>query len=220
MVFGKIEYLNLLPFDFFIKHSRYTYLKKAVKKSHPAVITDMFLKRKVSAAFISSIKSKKQKCLDAGIVANKEVLSVFVCKGENKQDTESKSSNMLKNILGLEGEVVIGDKALQMYAKENRECIDMAKEWNKRTSLPFVFAVFCINSKDKYYQKVIKKFSKTKIKLPYYIKKKQSLKLGISIHLIDLYLKKIGYKIGNKEKKSVKLFLKKAKEVENKKTRS
>ncbi len=211
MVFGKIEYLNLLPFDFFIKKSNYTYLKRAVKKSHPAHITELFLKRKVSAAFISSVKSRNKKCLKAGIVADGEVLSVFTCKGENKEDTESKSSNILKKILGLKGEVVIGNKALQMYAKKDRECIDMAKEWKNHTGLPFVFALFCVNSNDKFYNKVIDRFLKIKIKIPYYIKKKQSIKLDLPLEIIDLYFSKITYKVGGKERKSVKLFLKKAK---------
>jgi len=216
MVFGKIEYLNLLPFDFFIKKSNYTILKRAVKKSHPAVITELFLKRKVDAAFISSVKSKNKKCLSAGIVADGEVLSVFTCEGEDKEDAESKSSNMLKKILGLKGEVVIGNKALQMYVKKNRDCKDMAKEWKDRTGLPFVFALFCINSNDRFYKRVIKRFLKTKVKIPYYIKKKQSVKLDLPLEVIDLYLKKITYKVGRKEQKSVKLFLKKAKMIDKK----
>ncbi len=213
MVFGKIEYLNLLPFEFFIKKSNHTYLKRAVKKSHPSIITDLFLKRKVSAAFISSIKSGGRKCLDAGIVADGEVLSVFVCKGEDKRDIESKSSNILKEILGLSGEVVIGNKALQMYVKGDRECIDLAKEWKDRTSLPFVFALFCVNSKRVFYKKVVKSFLSHKIKIPYYIKKRESQRLDLPLCMVDKYLKKIGYKIGKKEKKSVKIFLKKAKMV-------
>ncbi len=213
MVFGKIEYLNLLPFDFFVKSSNYTYLKRAVKKSHPAQITELFLKRKVDAAFISSVKSRGKKSLNAGIVADGEVLSVFTCDGEDKEDAESKSSNILKKILGLRGEVVIGNKALQMYIKKDRECTDMAKEWKNRTGLPFVFALFCINSNDRFYKKVIDRFLKTKIKIPYYIKKKQSMKLDLPLEIIDLYLNKITYKVGIKEQKSVKLFLKKAKMV-------
>ncbi|NPA73508.1 MAG: hypothetical protein GXO12_02240 [Epsilonproteobacteria bacterium] len=213
MVFGKIEYLNLLPFEFFIKKSPHTYLKRAVKKSHPAVITELFLKRKVSAAFISSIKSRGKKCLNAGIVADGEVLSVFVCEGKDKEDTESKSSNILKKILNLKGEVVIGNKALQMYAKGNKRCIDLAKEWKKQEGLPFVFALFCINSKDEFYKKMIKRFLKSNIKIPYYIKKKEAKKLGLPLGVVELYLEKISYKIGEKERKSVKIFLKKAKMV-------
>ena len=213
MVFGKIDYLNLLPFDFFIKKSSFAYLKKAVKRSDPATITNLFLKRKVSAAFISSVKSRGKICLDAGIVADNEVMSVFVCEGEDKDDRESKSSNMLKKVLGLKGEVVIGNKALQEYVKGNKKCKDLANEWKKMTGLPFVFALFCIQSNQQYYKKIIRKFLKQKIKIPYYIKKQQSLKLDIPIEIIDLYLNKITYKIGNKEKKSVKIFLKKSKQA-------
>ena len=209
--FGKIDYLNLLPFDFFIKKSNHTYIKKAIKRSHPAHITELFLKKKVNAAFISSIKSKGQKCLDAGIVADGEVLSVFVCDGEDKDDGESKSSNALKDILNLKGKVVIGDKALQMYHKNRENCTDLAKEWKEQTGLPFVFATFCVNSNVKYYDKIIKQFLKYKTKIPYYIKKREANKLKIPLSLVELYLNKITYNIGKNEKKAIKLFLTKSK---------
>ena len=215
--FGKIDYLNLLPFDFYIKRSKYNYLKRSLKRSHPAKITELFLQRKVDAAFISSISSRGKKCLDAGIVANKEVLSVFVCKGKDIEDSESKSSNALKKILGLKGEVVIGNKALQLYHNRQKECKDLALAWRKETGLPFVFAIFCINSNEKFYKKVVKGFLKHKIKIPYYIKKQEAIKLNLPIELIELYLNKIGYNIGRKEKKAIKLFLKKEKELRIKK---
>ena len=208
--FGKIDYLNLLPFDFFVKSSNYTYIKKAIKRSHPAHITELFLKKKVNAAFISSIKSKGQKCLDAGIVANGEVLSVFVCGDKDENDSESKSSNVLKEILNLKGRVIIGNKALQMYYENRENCTDLAKEWKKQTGLPFVFATFCVNSNIKYYDKIIKQFLKHKVKIPYYIKKREALKLNVPMSLVELYLKKITYSIGKDEKKAIKLFLTKS----------
>ena len=208
--FGKIDYLNLLPFDFFIKSSRYTYIKRVVIKSYPADITELFLKKKVNAAFISSIKNRGKKCLNAGIVANGEVMSVFVCEGENEDDDESKSSNILKKILGLKGKVIIGDKALHIYYQDKSRCKDLAYEWKKQTGLPFVFATFCINSNIKYYKKIIKHFLRQKIKIPYYIKKRESLKLDIPLELVELYLSKISYHIGNQEKKSLKIFLNKS----------
>ncbi len=209
--FGKIDYLNLLPFDFYIKKSNHTYIKRAVKKSHPAHITDLFLKKKVNAAFISSIKSKGQKSLDAGIVADGEVMSVFVCNDKDEYDNESKSSNALKKILNLRGRVIIGDKALQMYHKGRANCVDLAKEWKNQTGLPFVFATFCVNSDLKYYDKIIKQFLKYKVKLPYYIKKREALRLNIPMSLIELYLNKITYRIGKDEKKASKLFFNKSK---------
>lgn len=207
--FGKIDYLNLLPFDFFIKSSRYSYIKRVVTKSHPADITELFLKKKVNAAFISSIKSRGEKCLNAGIVADGEVMSVFVCEGENEDDSESKSSNMLKKILKLKGKVTIGNKALQRYYKDKDNCKDLAYEWKKQTGLPFVFATFCINSNEKYYKKIIKRFLKQKTKIPYYIKKREALKLDLPLELVELYLSKISYHVGNQEKKSLKIFLNK-----------
>ncbi len=207
--FGKIDYLNLLPFDYFIKSSQYTYIKRAVVKSHPSDITDLFLKKRVDAAFISSIKSKGKRCLDAGIVADGEVMSVFACSGDDEDDTESKSSNRLKKILGLKGKVLIGDKALQAYYAKKPDCIDLAKEWKKQTGLPFVFATFCINSNEKYYKKIIQRFLKQNIKIPYYIKKRESLKLKLPLKLVELYLSKITYKINSREKRAINIFLSK-----------
>jgi len=209
--FGKIDYLNLLPFDFFVKKSTFSYIKKATKRSNPADITDLFLKKRVNAAFISSIKSQRQKCLNAGIVANGEVMSVLVCEGENEKDSESKSSNILKEILSLQGKVIIGDKALQIYHQDSLKCKDLANEWKKRTGLPFVFATFCINSNAKYYKKIVKKFLKQKVKIPHYIKKRESIKLNIPLKLVELYLNNITYHIGNSEKKALNLFLRKSK---------
>jgi len=209
--FGKIDYLNLLPFDFFIKKSTYSYIKRATKRSYPAHITDLFLRKQVNAAFISSIKSKRQKCLNAGIIADGEVMSVFVCEGENEKDSESKSSNILKEILNLKGKVIIGDKALQMYHQDKTKCKDLAREWKKKTGLPFVFATFCVNSNIKYYDKIVRHFLKQKVKIPYYIKKRESTKLNIPLRLLELYLDTITYHIGNNEKKALNLFLKKSK---------
>ncbi|MCF6173977.1 MAG: menaquinone via futalosine step 1, partial [Campylobacteraceae bacterium] len=58
MIFGKIDYINLLPFHIFLKGSSLNNaLKKAIehKKGVPTLINKEFHNRKVSAAFISSI---------------------------------------------------------------------------------------------------------------------------------------------------------------------
>ena len=143
-------------------------------------------------------------------MADGEVLSVFVCEGEDKDDSESKSSNALKTILHLQGKVVIGNKALQMYHKNRENCTDLAKEWKKQTGLPFVFATFCVNSNIKYYDKIIKRFLKHKVKIPYYIKNREAHKLDLPLSLVELYLKKITYGIGKNEKRAIKLFLAKS----------
>jgi len=203
-LFGHIDYLNLLPFHIFMKKHYYNY---TTKKSYPAKINKMFEKKEVDAAFISSIKSKNKICLDAGIIANKKVLSVLVCKGENKDDFESNTSNILAKILNQKGEILIGDKALKRYYKD-KTCKDLASLWYEKYKLPFVFARFCINKNKKEYQKMINKFLSHKIYIPNYILKKYSKKTQISQKEIKEYLKLISYKISHKEKKSLKKFLK------------
>ena len=153
-MFGHIDYLNLLPFHIFMKKYYYNY---TTKKSYPSKINKMFEKKTIEAAFISSIKSKNKNCLDAGIIANKKVLSVLVCKGENKEDYHSNTSNVLAKILKQNGEILIGDKALRRYYQD-KTCKDLASLWYEKYHLPFVFARFCINKNKKEYQKMIKIF--------------------------------------------------------------
>ena len=203
---GQIDYINLLPFHIFLKkHQYYT-----TKKSYPAKINKMFDKKIIEAAFISSIKSKQKNCLNAGIIANKKVLSVLICNGEQKDDIESNTSNILAKILNQKGEVLIGDKALKKYYQPNN-CKDLASLWYQKYKLPFVFATFCVNKNKKRYQKLINKFLKEKIYIPNYILNKYSKKTGISKKHIKEYLELIQYNIGPKEKKSLKKFLKLAK---------
>ncbi len=197
---GHIDYLNLLPF--------YQFLKKKhiqVKKGVPSEINLMFEKKQIDAAFISSVKSKNKKCFNAGIIAKKEVKTVLLCPG-NGIDTDSATSNILAKQLKLKGKVVIGDKAFK-----EKNCIDLANEWYKKYKLPFVFARFCVN-KDYYkkYEKLINEFLKTKQKIPYLTLKKYAKKLGISTNEAKEYLEEIiYYKMGHKEKKALKIFLKK-----------
>ena len=195
---GHIDYLNLLPF--------YQFLKKKnikIKKGVPSYINSLFEKRKINAAFISSIKSKNKKCFDVGIVAKKEVRSVLLCPGDGI-DTDSATSNILAKHLNLKGKVVIGDKAFK-----EKNCIDLANEWYKRYKLPFVFARFCVNKNYKKYEKLVNEFLKTKQKIPYLTLKKYANNLGISYKEAKEYLDKIiYYKMGWREKKALNKFLK------------
>jgi len=201
VVIGKIDYLNLLPFHLFIK--RYNI---KTKEGYPSQINRMFDKKLVEAGFISSIKSKNKKCFDVGIIANKKVMSVLVCEGKNRDDFESNTSNVLAKILHLKGEVIIGDKALQIYFKDLKNCKDLANEWYKKYKLPFVFARFCVNKNYKQYEKLINKFLKTKVKIPQYILKQKAKKLGLTTKEVKNYLNLIYYKMGYKEKRSLKIF--------------
>ena len=207
---GRIEYLNLLPFHLFIKKnfSHYT-----TKTSYPSKINQLFKTNSINAAFISSIKSKNKKCLDAGIIANKKVLSVLVCEGKIKDDIESNTSNILAKILHQNGEILIGDKALKRYHNNNINCKDLATLWYQKHNLPFVFARFCINNQNSKYKKMIDKFLSSKTKIPQYILKKYALKHSLSKTQIKEYLDLITYKITHKEKKSLKKFLKLANKI-------
>lgn len=212
MIFARIDYINLLPFYVFTKR----YIKSSqikgimnYKKSYPAKINKDFLKRRVNAGFISSIKSQKAHRLDVGIVAKDKVTSVLVKKNSTyKEDFESSTSNKLAKVLGLNGEVIIGDKALREYLKDKDNFIDLAYEWKQKYNLPFVFAVFCINSNKKYLTKLSQEFVKTKIKIPRFILKKYEKETGVNSTDILEYLTKISYHIGYKEKKALKKFFK------------
>jgi len=216
MVFGKIEYLNLLPFHIFMKRfiqGSSAKMSMEYKKNVPAKINTLFASRRVDAAFISSITAKKSTHINLGIIAKKEVKSVLVIPSKkSKKDKESASSNMLANILKIEGEVLIGDKALR-YALESNEYIDLAKEWQERYNLPFVFALLCYHKDKKLYKKIEREFLKRKYKIPYYILHQASQKTKVPHKDILEYLELISYKIDYKAKLAVKKFYSEAKRV-------
>ncbi|NCB14051.1 MAG: hypothetical protein EOM78_20860, partial [Erysipelotrichia bacterium] len=138
-----------------------------------------------------------------------DVLSVLFIPGEQESDFQSQTSNALAKVLNLEGKVIIGDKALKFY-HENKdiEKIDLAKYWKDKYHLPFVFAVLCYNSNKIALKKLTKNFNKNHIKIPQYILEQYSKRSGVSKNNIILYLNKIDYNLGLKEKRSLKLFLK------------
>lgn len=216
MIFAKIDFINLLPFNIYIKKNiNSSQIKQIInyKKSYPSKINKQFKKRKIDAAIISSIKSKRCKCLDMGIVAKAEVLSVLGLNSSNyKKDYQSDTSNVLAKVLNLQGEVLIGDKALHYYHNnKDKEFVDLAKKWKEKYNLPFVFARLCFNKEEKYLQKLSKGFLHSKVKIPQYILKQYAKKTDLSKKQIEQYLTKITYKIDHKEKKALKLFFKLAK---------
>ncbi|MCK5293989.1 MAG: hypothetical protein KAJ49_05005 [Arcobacteraceae bacterium] len=212
MIFAKIDYINLLPFYVFIKKNIHSSQIKAIinyKKSYPSKINNQFKKRQIDAGFISSIASKKSNSLDIGIVAKKDVLSVLALKGDYKKDFQSQTSNALAKVLDINGEILIGDKALYHYHNsKNKEFIDLAQAWYDKYNLPFVFALLCVNRYKKYLNTLSKKFLASKIKIPQYILNQYSKKTNLSNKQILKYLEKISYSIGYKEKQSLKLFFK------------
>jgi chorismate dehydratase len=217
MIFAKIDFINLLPFYIFIKKNiNSSHIKQIIeyKKSYPAKINKKFKKRKIDAAFISSIASKNCKCLDIGIVAKKEVLSVLALKGEYEKDFQSDTSNALAKVLDIQGKILIGDKALSHYHNsDDKDFEDLALLWNQKFNLPFVFARLCINKHEKYLKNLSNKFLNTKVKIPQYILKKYAKRSGLTNKQILDYLDKISYKLTYKEKRALKLFLKLSKEI-------
>jgi len=212
LIFGKIDYINLLPFYIYIKSSiKNTQFKQSLnyKKNFPSYINKEFKKRRIDAAFISSIESKRGnfKRLDIGIVATKEIKSVLVKKGEYLPDPHSATSNLLALKLDIKGQVIIGDKALRAYIKNPDDYVDLAYEWNKRYKEPFVFARLCVNRYEHFYTKLSKNFLKKNIKIPRYILLKYAKSRNISANEIKEYLKLVSYKIDKKSKRGIKRFL-------------
>ena len=216
MIFGKIDYLNLLPFHIFMKRFVQGSSQKmsiSSKKGVPSNINSKFVKRKVDAAFISSIRAKGYQNVNLGIIAKKEVLSVLVIpNSENLSDIESETSNVLAKILKAQGEVIIGDKALKYYL-QNKPHTDLASQWHKKHHLPFVFALLCYHKDKKIYKTIEKNFLKQRIKIPQYILKKSAKKTDINEKDILNYLKYISYDLTPKAKLGLKRFYKEAKKI-------
>lgn len=216
MIFAKIDFINLLPFHVYIKKNIKSNQIKSIiqyKKSYPADINRKFKKRKVDSAFISSIASRREKRLNLGIIAKKDVQSVILIPGKVEDDFQSETSNALAKVLNLEGRVLIGDKALKYFHENpNSDFIDLAKAWNDKFNLPFVFATLCYCKNETSLKKMIQGFNKRHIKIPQYILKSYSKRSGISNKHILEYLKKIDYEMNIQEKRALKKFLTLSKE--------
>lgn len=209
MLFGSISYLNLLPFQLFLKkHIRSNAAKMGFryKRAVPSQINASLKRGEVNAAFISSVESKKSQCTDLGIIANQKVYSVFLIPGDNQIDPASATSNQLAKLLGLKGKVLIGDQALKYYLNDG-EGIDLAEAWYDKTELPFVFARLCYNRHETTVKRLAKEFSHTKIRIPQYILKKEAKKRGITPNELLWYLEHIEYQMDYRAKRSLKKFL-------------
>ncbi len=209
VLFGSISYLNLLPFQVYLKqHLKSSSAKMGFryKRAVPSKINRALQRREVHAAFISSIASRKRHCTDLGIIAKRNVYSVLLIPGQVQHDPASATSNQLAKVLGLEGRVLIGDAALKHYL-EGKPGIDMAQAWHERTGLPFVFARLCYNRHGKNIQKMAKRFAHTRTHIPQYMLKKESQKRGITPKQLSWYLEHIHYTMDWKAKRSLKKFL-------------
>lgn len=209
MLFGSISYLNLLPFQLFLKKhlpSSASKMSFRYKRAVPSQINASLRRREVNAAFISSIHSRKFQCTDLGIIANKKVYSVFSIPGTDEIDPASATSNYLAKQLDIKGRVLIGDEALKYYL-DGGKGIDLAEAWYQQTGLPFVFARLCYNKHGKIIKELAKKFSTSKIKIPQYILKNEAKKRGITSKQLSWYLEHIYYDMDHKAKMSLKRFL-------------
>lgn len=210
MLFGSISYLNLLPFQVFLKqHISHNATKMALnhRRDVPSQINKALKRRAIHAAFISSVESRKYRCTDLGIIAHKKVYSVLLLEGKNEADPASATSNLLAKVLNLQGKVLIGDAALKHYL-QGKEGIDLAEAWYEKTGLPFVFARLCYNKHGNSIEKLAFAFAQTKTKIPQYILKREAKKRDISPKELSWYLEHIYYKMDWKAKKSLKKFLK------------
>jgi len=182
------------------------------KRGIPSKINSDFSAHRIDAAFISSITAQRRQYVSLGIVAKKSVRSVLVIPyKEHQNDVASASSNILAQVLGLKGRVLIGDEALRHFHKGGK-FIDMAELWNERYSLPFVFALLCFHTEKNSLKKIHKNFLRSKIKIPRYILNKVSFKSGISPSDILDYLELISYDIDNKASLGLKKFWRLARE--------
>ena len=215
MLFGSISYLNLLPFQVFLKRHISNNASKMFlhyKRAVPSTINKALKRREINAAFISSVESRKCKCTDLGIIAHKKVYSVLLLKGKNQTDPASATSNQLAKVLDLQGQVLIGDAALKHYLYGG-EGLDLAEAWHDKTNLPFVFARLCYNKHGKHIEKIAKHFAMTKVKIPQYILRREAKKRDITPKQLTWYLEHIYYEMDWKAKRSLRLFLKESKKV-------
>jgi chorismate dehydratase len=213
MIFGKIDFINLLPFHVFMKrYARSTQSKQSLHyhKGVPSELNREFAMRRIDAAFISSITAKNCKRFGVGIVAQREVLSVLSLPNADKADADSATSNLLSQILDVHGEVLIGDKALRYYYSGG-EHIDLGRLWNERTGLPFVFALLCTHNHTDELRRLSRAFVSKKVKIPYYILMEASRRSNLSPVKITHYLQFISYKVGVKEERGYKQFVNEAK---------
>lgn len=212
MIFGKIEYLNLLPFHTFMKrYLRHAAEKKAWLKCGgvPATLNRRMRLGRIDAAVVSSVVSPAFYCVDLGIVADGAVWSVLLHPGKSCKDTASDTSNALAELLGLEGEVVIGDRALKRYFAGDGDLIDLGERWKAHTGLPFVYARLCARNRREWHRlkRIERRFNPKAVKIPWRVLKTEAEAIGITPRQARAYLQRIGYDLKWQEKRALKKFL-------------
>lgn len=202
MRFGKIDYLNLAPFDVFVKkYPAPSQFKLFLKhhKSYPARLNREFLFRRIDAGFISSIAGVAARKTKSAIIAKGEVWSVIAIKSADKTDYQSASSNALAKVLGVKGEVLIGDRALRHRLSHSSETYqDLGLLWWQKHRLPFVFGLLCYGKNASFYTRLSRAFNRRRTKIPQYLLRGYAKDSGISRGDITRYLKHIHYRLDDK----------------------
>ena len=212
MIFGKIEYLNLLPFHIFMKrYLRHSAEKKAWTRCGgvPAALNRRMRLGRIDAAVVSSVVSPAFYCVDLGIAADGAVWSVLLRPGESRKDSASDTSNALAERLGLKGEVIIGDRALKRYFDAEEPLEDLGALWKASTGLPFVYARLCARNRKEWrrLKAVEKAFHPHGVKIPHRILSREAGRVGITPAQARDYLDRIAYRLGWREKRALKKFL-------------
>lgn len=212
MRFGKIAYINLLPFDVFIKkYPLPSHFKAFIahRQSYPARLNKDFLFKRIDAGFISSIAGyesvRHKRATMAGIIAKGAVWSVLLLPNAQKDDYQSASSNALAKVLGLKGEVLIGDRAL-VYKLSGKSAIDLGEKWWEKHHLGFSFGRLCFNKYGRFYTHLAQTFVRQNVKIPFYILLQRSAQSGVKSSDILRYLTHIHYRIGKKESLALSRF--------------
>lgn len=211
--FGKIAYLNLLPFDVFLKRSNLPLVvKRGIAWHHgvPSAINAKFRSRRIDGAFISSIVSSGYRGTGAGIIARGEVRSVIAIPDTSGEDPASRTSNALSALLKISGGIMIGDAALR-YALTGAPYTDLGTVWSQREGLPFVFARLCYHGNGVFYRRLAQRFTAVPVRIPRYILMEESRKRGIAPTAILEYLTLIDYTIDAPARRGLTRFLSRAK---------
>ena len=74
-----------------------------------------------------------------------------------------------------------------------------------------MFALLCTHNHTEELERLSREFVKTRVRIPYYILMEASRKSGLTPAQILHYLKYISYRLGEKEKRGLKRFVKEAK---------
>lgn len=209
MRFGRIDYLNLLPFHVFMKR----YVRSSQRQmmlrhgaNVPSRINRDYSSGKIDAAFISSIRARRERHLGLGIVADGVVQSVLLFPSDSPEpDSASETSNALAEVLGLQGRVLIGDPALRAYLS-GTEAVDLAQEWKRRTGLPFVFAVLSVRRKSASMARLAHLFARQPVKIPRYLLKRAAQRSGIPPEAIMEYLQHIHYRLDHRSLRALNQF--------------